>query len=87
MVQIQGSVELDDGAVRVLRESGRSLLPVGCAVCRAISPAVIWCPVAIPTAARVARGLVNYSAEETRRIMGSASSEIEPFSATSWTRS
>jgi len=29
MVQIQGSVELDNGAVRVLRDSGRSLLPVG----------------------------------------------------------
>jgi glutamate 5-kinase len=29
MVQIQGCVELDDGAVQVLQESGRSLLPVG----------------------------------------------------------
>ena len=26
---------------------------------------------------KVARGLVNYSADETRRIMGSASTEIE----------
>ena len=28
MVQIQGSLELDAGAVKVLKESGRSLLPV-----------------------------------------------------------
>ena len=44
MVQVQGSLELDDGAVRVLRESGRSLLAVGCAPCRAILPWVKWCP-------------------------------------------
>jgi glutamate 5-kinase len=30
-----------------------------------------------PDGREVARGLVNYSAEDTRRIMGSASSEIE----------
>ena len=30
-----------------------------------------------PDGREIARGLVNYSAEETRRIMGSASSEIE----------
>ncbi|PLW66969.1 glutamate 5-kinase [Pseudohalioglobus lutimaris] len=77
MIKIQGSVELDAGAVRVLRESGRSLLPVGvCSVqgrfargdmvsCRDVD------------GREVARGLVNYSADETRRILGLASTEIE----------
>lgn len=77
MVQIQGSVELDDGAVRVLRESGRSLLPVGV---RGVHGAfargdMVSCRDA--DGREVARGLVNYNADETRRIMGSASSDIE----------
>lgn len=77
MVQIQGSVELDDGAVRVLRESGRSLLPVGV---RGVHGQfnrgdMVSCRDA--EGREVARGLVNYSADETRRIMGSASSGIE----------
>ncbi len=77
MMQIPGSVELDDGAVHVLRESGRSLLAVGVrgvvgdftrgdmVSCRDLQ------------GREVARGLVNYSADETRRIMGLPSKDIE----------
>ena len=77
MVRIQGSVELDDGAVTVLRESGRSLLPVGV---RGVTGDfnrgdMVSCRDA--GGREVARGLVNYSAGETRQIMGSASSAIE----------
>lgn len=77
MVQIQGSLELDDGAVRVLRESGRSLLPVGVRGVhgRFSRGDMVSCRNA--EGREVARGLVNYSADETRRIMGSPSSEIE----------
>jgi glutamate 5-kinase len=77
MVQIQGSLELDDGAVRVLRESGRSLLAVGV---RGVDGDfergdMVSCRDA--RGREIARGLVNYSAADTRRIMGSASSQIE----------
>ena len=77
MVQTSGSVELDDGAVRVLRESGRSLLAVGV---RAVAGDfargdMVSCRDA--QGREIARGLVNYSAAETRRIMGSASQDIE----------
>jgi glutamate 5-kinase len=77
LVQSQGSVALDDGAVRVLRESGRSLLPVGVRGVhgRFNRGDMVSCRDA--EGREVARGLVNYSADETRRIMGSASSEIE----------
>jgi glutamate 5-kinase len=77
MVQIQGSVELDEGAVRVLRESGRSLLPVGvCGVHGNFGRGdMVSCR--DPGGREIARGLANYSADETRRIMGSASREIE----------
>jgi glutamate 5-kinase len=77
MVQVQGSLELDEGAVRVLRESGRSLLAVGV---RAVQGnftlgEMVSCRDA--SGREIARGLVNYSAEEARRIMGLPSRDIE----------
>ncbi len=77
IVQIRGSVGLDPGAVRVLQESGRSLLPVGV---RSVEGEfkrgdMVTCRDA--GGREVARGLINYNADETRRIMGSASSRIE----------
>jgi glutamate 5-kinase len=77
MVQIQGSVELDAGAVRVLCESGRSLLPVGVRGVHGSFSRGDMVSCRDPQGVEVARGLVNYGAEDTRRIMGSASSEIE----------
>jgi glutamate 5-kinase len=77
MVQTAGSVDLDEGAVRVLLESGRSLLPVGvCGVHGQFSRGdMVSCRDS--EGREIARGLVNYSADETRRIMGSPSQEIE----------
>lgn len=77
MVQIQGSLELDDGAVRVLRESGRSLLPVGVKGVHGGFQRGDMVSCRDADGREVARGLVNYSVDETRRIMGSASTEIE----------
>jgi glutamate 5-kinase len=79
MVRIPGSLELDAGAVRVLRESGRSLLPVGV---RAVTGQfdrgdMVLC--VDQEGREVARGLVNYSADEARRIMGKPSVEIAPL--------
>ena len=77
MVQIQGKLDLDAGAVKVLLESGRSLLPVGV---RGVSGNftrgdMVSCHG--PDGREIARGLVNYNADETLRIKGSASSDIE----------
>jgi len=76
-MQVRGRLRLDDGAVRVLRQSGRSLLPVGV---KAVDGAfargeLVACE--DPAGKEVARGLVNYSSDETRRIMGQASDRIE----------
>lgn len=74
---LRGKLVLDDGAVRVLREAGRSLLPVGV---KAVEGAFVRgeAVACLDTAGReVARGLVNYSAEETQRIMGQSSDKIE----------
>lgn len=68
---------LDDGAVKALIDAGRSLLPVGVkAVEGNFSRGdIISC--VDKSGKEIARGLVNYSADEARQIMGSASEEIE----------
>jgi len=76
-LQVRGSLVLDDGAVRVLRDKGSSLLPVGVASMSGDftrGEAVVCLDLA---GCEVARGLVNYNAQETRRIIGKSSREIE----------
>ncbi len=76
-LQVRGRLVLDDGAVRVLRESGKSLLAVGVKKVegRFARGDVVACVDA--EGREVARGLVNYSADEARRIIGQPSSRIE----------
>ncbi len=75
-LQLRGNLFLDDGAVRVLREQGRSLLPVG--VKRVEGQFERGDLVACVDAdgREVARGLSNYSAVEAARIAGAPSAEI-----------
>jgi glutamate 5-kinase len=77
MVQTPGTLELDDGAVRVLRESGRSLLAVGVRAVGGNFTRGDMVSCRDSEGREIARGLVNYSADETRRIMGSPSRAIE----------
>lgn len=75
-LQMRGTVTLDAGAVTALKSRGVSLLPVGV---RAVTGQfqrgeMVAC--LGPDGERVACGLINYSAEETRRIMGAASDTI-----------
>jgi len=75
-LQVRGRLTLDDGAVKVLREAGRSLLPVGV---RQISGDFIRGDLVAcidGEGREIARGLVNYDAQETRRIIGVPSSEL-----------
>lgn len=76
-LQVGGRLVLDDGAARALREGGKSLLPIGVVDVRGEFQRgeVVGC---VDSAGRdLARGLVNYSADEARRIARHASSEIE----------
>jgi glutamate 5-kinase len=76
-LQTRGRLVLDDGAVRALREAGKSLLPVGVkeVTGQFARGEVVAC---LDAAGReVARGLINYSAEETARIIGLSSDGIE----------
>jgi glutamate 5-kinase len=76
-LSVAGAVTLDDGAVKALASGGRSLLPIGVTGVDGTFErgAVIACR--DPSGREVARGLVNYSADETRRIMRQPSTEIE----------
>jgi glutamate 5-kinase len=76
-LQVRGRLTLDAGAVRVLRESGRSLLAVGV---KGVSGdfsrgEVVSC--VDEQGREVARGLVNYDAKESARIMGQPSGRIQ----------
>lgn len=76
-MQVRGRLVVDDGAVRALRESGKSLLPVGVREVHGefMRGDLVSCE---DSAGReIARGLANYPAEEARRIMGQPSQEIE----------
>jgi glutamate 5-kinase len=76
-LQLHGGVVLDDGAVRALRDEGKSLLSVG--VKSVIGEFERGEVVAVidMNGREIARGLVNYSASEARRIAGKSSSAIE----------
>jgi glutamate 5-kinase len=70
-----GTLRVDDGAARVLRESGSSLLPVGITEVEGEFEAGDAVEVAAdgPT---IGKGIVNYSAGELRRIKGLRSDEV-----------
>lgn len=76
-LQAKGQLELDPGAVRVLREAGRSLLAVGVRGVRGNFRRGELVACVDSEGREVARGLVNYSADEARRIQGQPSSAIE----------
>ena len=76
-LQMKGVLELDAGAVSVLRNGGKSLLAVG--VVKVLGDFLRGDMVRCVDAegVSVACGLVNYSACESRLIAGRASAEIE----------
>jgi glutamate 5-kinase len=76
-LKVKGELTLDAGAIKVLKQSGRSLLPVGVVeVTGAFKRGeVVNCRSA--EGENIARGLVNYSVEEARKIIGKSSDQIE----------
>ena len=76
-LQVRGKLVLDAGAARALCAEGKSLLPIG--VCDLSGDfergEVVSC--FDPQGKEIARGLVNYNAADTRRILKLPSHEIE----------
>src|SRR5438105_8609331 len=76
-VRLAGTLTLDAGAVRAVVHDGKSLLPIGVVRCDGQferGEVVACCD---PAGREIARGLANYSAAETQRILRRPSSEIE----------
>ncbi|HEX7244998.1 MAG TPA: glutamate 5-kinase [Solirubrobacterales bacterium] len=71
----QGKVLVDDGAARVLRESGSSLLPVGITAVEGDFQAGDAVEVTA-NGSIVGKGIVDYSAQELTRVTGLKSSQV-----------
>lgn len=71
-----GRIYIDEGAVRALREKGKSLLPSG--VVRVEGDFEMGNTVSVmdPGGKEIARGIVNYAAAEIEQIKGKQTSEI-----------
>lgn len=76
-LQVRGQLYLDVGAVHVLKSAGRSLLPIGVTAVNGQFSRGELVACMTPDHQEVARGLVNYSATEARKIIGKPSAQIE----------
>ena len=76
-LQLRGGLVLDAGAVKALREDGKSLLPVGIQAVTGNFERGEVVALMDSEGHEIARGLANYSASEARRIQGKPSSAIE----------
>jgi len=75
-LQLAGSLQLDDGAIRALQD-GKSLLPIGVTQVSGEFErgAVVACRTA--QGKEISRGLINYSSSDARRIAQHSTHEIE----------
>jgi glutamate 5-kinase len=69
-LHVAGRLLIDEGAVRVLREQGRSLLPVGVKGVEGQFHRGDLVACVGSDGVEIARGLVNYGADEARKIQG-----------------
>jgi glutamate 5-kinase len=76
-LQVKGRLELDAGATHAVLHEGKSLLPIGVHALTGEFERgeVVSC--IDPAGREIARGLVNYGAAESRRILRAPSAEIE----------
>ncbi|MGJ8515036.1 glutamate 5-kinase [Carnimonas bestiolae] len=78
-VKVRGTLVLDDGAVARLRDEGSSLLPVGV---KQVSGDFNRGDIVLCVNAQgesVAKGIINYGSQDTKRILGMPSRAIEPI--------
>ncbi len=76
-LMVKGELILDAGAVRVLKESGKSLLPIGVTEARGHFQRGDLVACLDLSGKEIARGLINYDGDETRLIKRRPSAMIE----------
>ncbi len=75
-LRLRGRLLLDSGAAKALTKDGKSLLPVGVRGVEGVFEAGDLVSCIDTDGKECARGLINYSSSDTRRIMGKPSSQI-----------
>lgn len=75
-LHVKGELMLDDGATRVLKDSGKSLLPIGVTHVSGQFERGELVRCVNPEGKEIARGLVNYSVMEAEQIIGKKSDKI-----------
>ena len=73
----RGELVLDEGACRVITTSGRSLLPVGVKSASGEFTRGDLVRCVNVDGEEIARGLINYGSEDTQRLLGRSSADIE----------
>lgn len=77
LLHAQGQLVLDEGAVKVVSEQGRSLLPIGITDVRGEFQRGDLVSCVDAKGRERARGLVNYSSQDANALVGKASADIE----------
>jgi len=77
-LQVVGSIQLDAGASNVIRSGGASLLPIGVKSVMGKFKRGDLVACNDEQGNEIARGLINYNADETNKILGKSTAEIEP---------
>ena len=76
-LQLKGSVTLDEGAVKILQSDGKSLMAVGVKAVEGNFQRGDLVSCRDTQGLEIARGLINYGADEAAKIAGKPSSEFE----------
>lgn len=74
--KVNGSLVLDDGAVRAVTLKGRSLLPAGIIETRGAFPRGSTVRLIDKNGAKIGRGIVNYGSDELNAMKGKKTEEI-----------
>ncbi len=75
-LKMRGKLFLDDGAVKVLQQSGKSLLPIGVTGLEGHFARGDMVACVDKQGKEIARGLINYNSTETHKIMRQPSNKI-----------
>lgn len=76
-LQVKGTLVLDDGAVKVLLENGKSLLPIGVKEIAGTFNRGDLVQCVSLDGKKIAHGLMNYNSKDSAKIAGKPSDEIE----------
>lgn len=72
----EGTVRVDEGAARAMRDSGRSLLPVGIVECKGSFTAGDAIAVTDASGELIGKGIASLSSEEVRAVAGMRSEDV-----------